>query len=245
MSEINNPIGRLLYYLERASKVRGDYSAATGWAHMMECRADDTLQVAQGILLFTEVVREARKAIEQNVPGNQTIYLDPLDNILAMLKDCSLDRQWGSYQAHMDVTITQALRFGNHVLENTYPAADPKVRQSVNEFIERLDQLIKECLDSELDPQLKSLFLKHLNAVRESLYSYLIGGAGKTEEVVDEAVGALVRNLSTVDEASPEVRSLAKKVLESFTFANKVISKAQEMVTLASPIIDKLLPLIH
>ncbi|POD54940.1 hypothetical protein BKM15_07370 [Pseudomonas syringae pv. syringae] len=245
MSEINNPVGRLLSHLERALKVRPDYSASVGWAYMMGCKADDTFEIAKGILLFTEVVRDARKAIEENVPGDQTIYLNPLDNILTMVKECSLDSSWKSYQTHMNSTVTQALRFGNHILENTYPAADPNVRKNVTDFIVRLEQLMKECLDSELDPQLQSLFFKHLDAIRESLYNYLIGGTDKTQQVVDEAVGAVVRNLPKVEEASPEVKGLAKRILESFTFTNQVISKTQEMVALASPIIDKLLPLVH
>ncbi|MGY4815070.1 hypothetical protein ACVNP3_03900 [Pseudomonas chlororaphis subsp. piscium] len=244
MNESNNPVGKLLRYVEEAVKIDGSVMACDGWARVLGCKGSDTLAIARGISDLYELVEASRKAIKENVKGDLAIYLAPLTNVHGMLTTCALNNQWQVCKQHLNVATIQGLVFGNHTLCNYYPAADSETQQKILAFTQQLEELLKECLESDLSEDLKALFTKHLEAIRSGLLNYLVGGPDKLEELTDQAVGAISRNLPAIEKASPEGKGVAKKIIESISFVNQVITKTQELATLASPVVEKLLPLI-
>lgn len=244
MDTTGNPVGNLLRYIERAAEVSPTVYAPVGWAYVFECEETDSMSIAQGVLMLRDLEQEARKAIVDNIKGKLDIYLAPLDGVQQMLLKCSFGQQWSHYKQHLTPLMIQGLRFGDHTLDNHYPATNPLVRKNVLAFLDQLDDLLKKCVESDLTDDLKALFIKHLEAIRTSLLDYLSGGLDRVESVADEAIGALARRVPEIDQSSAAGKGLAKKILESLSFANQVIAKTQETATLVSPMVEKLLRLV-
>ncbi|NWB84142.1 hypothetical protein [Pseudomonas gingeri] len=244
MSEGNNPVGKLLRFAEEGARIQGTMTTNDAWAAIFGCHIVDTLKIARGISDIYELVQAGKKAIIDNAKGEITIYLTPLFSIEVMLTSCDFISQWQDCKNYLNCVTLQGLVFGNHLLSNCYPAADAEIRQKIITFTEKLSKLLQECLDSDLSDELKRLFTKHIEAIHAGLLSYLAGGPDKIEELSDQAVGAIVRNVSEIQEASPEGQRMAKKVLETLSVTNQIITKTQELATRAHPIIENLLPFI-
>ncbi|ONH52830.1 hypothetical protein SAMN04490182_4534 [Pseudomonas cedrina] len=245
MSEINNPVGRLLDYMNAALRIKGDLVACDAWAALLQCEKDDPLAIAKGLREFSDLVDTCETALREHVTGDPSLYLAPLKNVRAMVSKFTFNQAWQACRNHIDAGTMQGLSFGHQNLSNSYPTADTQVQQDILAFVEKLEGLLKECLASDLSEELKALFVRHLEAIRASLLIYLAGGPDKIQEASDQAVGAFVKSLPSVESSSAEGQSLAKKVIEHFSSVNQILAKTHEMVALASPMIEKLLPLLH
>lgn len=245
MSEINNPVGRLLAYMNAALRIQGEHVACDGWAMLLGCEKDDPQAIAKGLRELSDLTEACETALREHVKGDPAIFLQPLKNVRSMISKFAFNQAWQVCRNHIDASTIQGLSFGHHTLSNSYPTTDPQVQENILAFIEKLEGLLKECLASDLSEELKTLFIRHLEAIRASLLDYLAGRPDKIQEVSDQAVGAFVKNLPSVECSSLEGKSVAKKVIEHFSSVNQILAKTHEMMTLASPMIEKLLPLLH
>lgn len=244
VAEPNNPSARLLAIMEKALTQEPNQSASEAWAKIFNCEPANTRAIVEGMSELFSVVKAARDAIIELVPGDKALYLKPLDRVEHMVTSYAFNTSWGGCRGQLDQATMIGLSFGKHALDNSYPAASAEVRNRVQDFISNIDDLLIQCVNSDLSDNLKKTFRKHLEAIRTALFDYLAGAHTDLDALTDSALGAALKHSHEIDNASDEDQSVVKKILESFSNVNSILSKGHEMVTLAGPIVEKLLPFL-
>ncbi|WP_339483162.1 hypothetical protein [Pseudomonas sivasensis] len=244
MQEANNPVGKLLGYMNKAVEIPGDVITADAWASILGCKLDDSRSLVRGLGMMMDLSVTARKAIEEYVPGDKTLFLPPFARIDRILSNHAPNQQWKSHKAQLDADTMSALRFGNYALGLSYPAANAEKSAEISDFIERLGSLLEECLKSDLSPEIKKLFVRHLEGIRTALLDYKLGGTSDLGEVVDTAIGSMHRHASAIEGESKGGLAIARKVFDAIANANEVITFSQSLILLSAPVALNLLPLI-
>lgn len=242
MEEANNPVGRLLGYMEKALEIPGETSTHDAWATIIGCGPKDSRSMVRGLSMLMDLCESAEEAIRKYIPGDQTLFLPPFERINRILSNHMPNTQWQGCKQMLDATTMTALKFGNYSLGLAYPAAKEEISTRIVEFIEKLDALLAECLDSDLTNEIKNLFIHHLEAIRKSLLDYRVGAPTQLEVVVDQAVGAMHRHLTAIQEQPVGALETAKKVFSAVATANEVITFTQNALLLAAPVTAVLLP---
>lgn len=235
-----NPLGRILALVDRFRMVPSTTTATEGWANIFQCESASITSISYELQKFVELTAAARQAIQTHIRGNHTLYLAPLDRIEKMLSTVSFNHQWNAYNNYIDAETLTALRFGDDLLKQTYPAASPGAFQQISDYIARLDDLLRECLDSELSPEIKKLFIKHLEAIRAALLEYRVGGPDEVEATLDRALGSVMRHADQIKEEPSSTAQLVKKFVETISTFNELVSFTQNMVSF-SPVAVSLL----
>ncbi|MNI58737.1 hypothetical protein D3C73_1138620 [compost metagenome] len=192
--------------------------------------------------MLMDLCDSAEAAIREFVPGDQSLFLPPFARINQLLSNHVPNKQWQGYKVLLDATTMTALKFGNYSLGLAYPAAKPETSARIADFIEKLDDLLAECLESDLTDQIKKLFIHHLEAIRKSLLDYRVGAPAELTVVVDQAVGAMHRHLTSIEEQPAGALETAKKVFSAIATANEVITFTQTALLLSAPVAAMLLP---
>lgn len=244
MQETNNPVGKLLGYMSKASAVHGSALTITAWSEALGCRENDSRSMVKGLAMLMDLSITAKKAIEDYVPGDKTLFLPPFSRIDKILSTHQPNEQWQSHKNQLDAATMSALQFGDYALSLSYPAAIPEKSAGISDFIERLGSLLDECLESDLSPEIKKLFVRHLEAIRKSLLDYRLGGTTDLEGVVDQAIGSMHRHIVAIENESKGGVNIARKVFETLANANELITFSQNVLLLSGPIAATLLPII-
>ncbi|MCD5996522.1 hypothetical protein KDX38_23310 [Pseudomonas sp. CDFA 602] len=244
MTDSNNPLGKLLSYVVKARSQDGSIRICDAWAATFDVEPNDLAGLSRKFTDFNDLVDASITTVQESVKSGSGLYLSHLDRLKKALSQHSFSGQWGSFLPKLDDKLVQALEFGDHVLRTSYPAADEEVRARIIDFVNRLNELLSECLESDLPNDVKALFIKNLEGLRASLIDYLSGGPNKIDEAIDQIAGSVVRVVRTEPEHATEHKGLMKRILETLTSANEITAKTQELISTSSPVIDGLLKLI-
>jgi len=243
VQEVNNPVGKLLGYMVSAAEIPGNALTLDAWCKVLGCAQDDPRSMVNGLTMLMDLSVTARNAVETYVPGDKTLFLAPFNRIDQLLSSYLLHQQWNSSRNLLDAETMSALRFGNHALGLSYPAAQTDKSTQISDFTKKLDSLLAQCLESDLTPEIKKLFIRHLEAIRKSLLDYQVGGTAELEAVVDQAVGAMHRHLGAIETQSEEGLKIAGIVFDTIAKVNELITFSQSLLLLA-PAATALLPLL-
>lgn len=239
-----NPVGKLLEYLEKAVNIEPMTSTLEVWAKVLDCPADDSGTIARGIVMLLDLTDSAQRAIQEYLPGNKTLYLKPYPKIISILTNYSPFQPWQLYRSKLDAEVMTALRFGSLNLGLLYPTSDPEKSLAFSEFTERLHSLLGDCLDSDLPEDLKRLFVRHLEAIRDALIEYQLGGTADIEAVVDQAIGSMHRNAKVFEALSERGLGFVRNVFDTIAGVNELITFSQSLVLLSGPAGLAMLPLL-
>lgn len=241
----NNPVGRLYdIYCE----ARGHNEASITqdvWVSVLGAPAGN---VGELLRLIADVIRlqgEAKQALIDGVEGDPTIFLTPFEKLDQLFSRIQLSAQWVHSKQYLDDTTLSALAFGNHFLQNKYNKS-PLTAYQASEFIKKLDELLRECLDSELPEPLMKLFQKNLESLRSALISYKILGIQGLEDEIDRTLGALSRHGTAIQqEANDTARGFMKSVFEAISNINESIQLTETTAKIATAATLALLPLFQ
>ena len=245
METQNNPTGQLLDLMTVARAQGPNQFTMLALAKVFGCEAEDSISLSRGIISAIDLCAQGRAATKKFIPGDKSIFLAPFDKIEALFSRMNLLAEWSSYLPHLNDSVIGALQFGNHSLSLTYAGDSPETPREVRDFISRLDALLEECLTSELAPELKTLFLRHLESLRSALLDYRVNGAKSLERVLDEVAGSMARHQSTV---GPEYKSghiFIKGFFDTLGKINDLVSAGQNIYLLGAPAAPLLLSVLN
>lgn len=188
---------------------------------------------------------QAKQALKEGVDGDPSIYLAPFEKLDQVFAKVDLSVRWQNSKQHLDEATLSALAFGNHVLEAKHGKCSLSHEQTID-FIEKLDQLLWDCLNSPLPEPLKKLFHKNLESLRQALISYKISGVQGLEDEVDRLVGAMSRHSAEIrDQEDDKSKGFMKSVFEVIASINESIQLAETAAKLSGPAVVALLPVIQ
>lgn len=236
METKNNPTGRLLDILVDARSRPDNQSARKVWASVFDCDPANTGEILGSLADLIKLVAEAKEATAQFIPGDVTLFLAPFSKIESMLSRVHLDTTWQTSKAQLDDNTMSGLAFGNLALIPFY-GKNTLSEDSIADFITQLNDLLQQCLASDLPLELQKLFIKNLEALRHALMMYKISGARGLEAELDRAVGSLFRHHEEIKSAStdPQAKAYTTQVFDIISKLNDSVQFIQNAVVLAGP----------
>lgn len=239
----NNPAGVLLEKMLAVKSGHPNLSMTENWAIVFECKAEDSGKIVAGIAMLMALSTDAKASVRAYAPGAPEIFLAPLYKIDIFLSTHHLGGALSSYMGYLDDSTMTALAFTDHVLQLSFSEEQPGITKNARDFIEMLDQLLEECLNSDLSPELKDLFVKNLEALRKALIAYRLGGEAELSEALDKVTGSIIRNQNTIKEEFDKAEEFVEKTAGFMTKIEEMINRGKSLATLAKPVMDVLLPL--
>lgn len=241
----NNPVGRLHDILREARAHGNGTRVGEVWRSVLNLPENDTGALLKGIAGVIQLHSEGKQAIVSGVPGDQNIFLAPFTRLEALFADFNLNAQWSSSRQILDEATLSALAFGNHYLE-------PIFRKSainsdlISEFLDTLDSLLHQCLESDLPPPIKKLFRDSLEALRSVLLSYKISGPDGIQDEIDRIMGAMSRHTSEIRKHINEPSNgFMKATFDIIRDINDSVQFAESVTSLAGPAAVTILPLLN
>ncbi|MBH3412862.1 hypothetical protein [Pseudomonas putida] len=241
----NNPVGRLHDIYLEARRHKDTSFTHEVWRDVLDAPPEDTGGLLRLIADVIHLQEQAKQALKDGVEGDQTIYLAPFTKLDQVFSKIDLSIRWQNYKQYLDDTTLNALAFGSHVLQAKHGNCNMTSEQNI-EFIEKLDQLLRECIESNLPEQLKKLFHKNLESLRQALISYKISGVQGLEDELDRIVGAMSRHSAEIREQTDDAsKGFMKSVFDVVGKINDSIQLAESAVKLSGPAVVALLPIFQ
>lgn len=245
MDDIQNPFQRLHEQLSTARDLPGSFSTIDVWASVFKCDSSNSALLVKGLSTLMDLVSDSRAAAERFIPGDKTRFLVPLDQIDDLLQNQHLALPWSQFKPYLNDGTMVALDFGVYAMSLYYPGASAEGSEQIREFVQKLDELLEECLKSELSPELKKLFLKHLESLRTALMKFRIEGITELEDAVETIIGSIHRNSGPIKSEPQAERVIIQKFFDVLGKVNDMISGYQTAAQIAAPTVTALLlPLI-
>lgn len=245
MEDMQNPFERLYNRLDVARALPDHLTALDVWASTFEVSASDLPGIINSLQSLMDDVSNCRTAVEKFVPGDKTRFIAPLDRVDALLTNQNLLGHWSSYKTFLNEATMLGLGFGIYAMSQFHPATSSGSSPQITEFVKKLDILLAECLDSEITPELKKLFIKHLEAIRAALLGFLVDGGEALETAVDNAIGSMLRHGETIKEESGSGKEFIRGFFDVLGKVNDLVSGYQTTAQIASSTaVALLLPLI-
>jgi hypothetical protein len=245
MEETHNPFTKLHDILNIARQEAPHAITLDVWAKVFNFTSTDTLAMVKAFSSLINLVAEARAAAEKFIPGEKSRFLAPLDKVDALLSNQNITVQWGQHKAYLDDVTMLGLDFGVYAMSQYYPAANSESPLQINEFVAKLNTLLEDCLSSDLSPELKKLFTRHLESLRAALLAFRVDGVKGLEEELDNIMGSILRHREPIKSESAGGKEFIKGFFEILGKVNDVVSGYQTTVQIAgSTAVTLLLPMI-
>lgn len=241
MDEIQNPFHRLHEQLSTARGLSANSATIDVWASVFQCDASNSALLVKGLSALMDLVSESRTAAERFIPGDKTRFLVPLDRVDDLLRTQHLAKPWAQFKPYLDDGTMVALDFGVYAMSQYYPGASAEGSEQIRDFVQKLDDLLEECLKSDLSPELKKLFLKHLESLRAALMKFRVEGVKGLEDAMDTIIGSIHRNSGPITAEPESEKAIIQKFFDVLGKVNDLISGYQTAAQIAAPAVTALL----
>lgn len=246
MDDLNNPFARLHEQLVIARAQSGGTYVLRVVATALGVPHTNVLGLAEALSDFYENIQQCRRLAEKFIPGDREKFIAPLNRVEGLFKSLDLNAQWASYSGNLDDTTMLALEFGIYAMSQFHPAASSEKSGQINGFVQKLNKLLEECLVSEISPELKKVFVRHLEAIRAAILNFLVEGSAELEAAIDGAVGAMLRHGDSIKAESGSGKAFIGDFFDVLGKVNDLVSGYQTATQIASSAaLTLLLPLIN
>ncbi|MCF5700731.1 hypothetical protein [Pseudomonas syringae] len=246
MNELRNPFARLHEQLATARAQPGSTTVLRVLANALDVPHTNVLAFATALTEFHDNIHQCRHLAEKFIPGDREKFIAPLDRVEAMFKGTDMNSQWASYSGHLDEATMLALEFGIYAMSQFHPGASSEKSGQINEFVHKLNKLLDECLVSDMSPDLKKVFVRHLEAIRAAILNFLVDGSAELEAAIDGAVGAMLRHGDSIKAESGTGKAFIGDFFDVLGKVNDLVSGYQTATQIASSAaLTLLLPLIN
>jgi hypothetical protein len=237
----SNPASRLLAIVQAAKESSPNHSAAAAWSEALQC-GPEVRHVMKGLTDLLALCDETRDSIELHI-SNTALFLAPIERVEQVISIGNLSMGWSHSRDMLDSPTLLGLQFCEVTLSANYPEAGSVDEEQIQLFIKKLEELIHECLASELPKDLIKVLIRHLESLRSALVNFRVNGADGLRSSINEFVGSLVRNQGSVKEHASENGSIFPKLFDTLGRLNDIVSACQTVAPVAIPLATMLLGL--
>jgi len=176
----------------------------------------------------------AKKAIDLHVFGDKEMYLSPTKKIDNILGDLSLTAPWKHQSHKIDDALLMELRYADHFLANSAASSSRPDMVTASALSASVEALIDDCLNADLEDDLKTFFADILTRLRSGLTQYKIYGSAAFDQLLDEIVGAINRRRTQISDQSDEAKSFMGRVFETIGRVNDLVTTSDTVTKIAS-----------
>jgi hypothetical protein len=222
-----NPAGRLYDLLDAARQCPSESKAKTVWANVFGVPENDTAALLKMLADLIELVHKTAASIVRLSDIDHKLYLKPFTNIESLLSNINLDADWASLRERLDDSTLYGLQFGADRLARANGFTEINNEQ-LEALRAELDGLATQVLESHLPQDVKMLFLRNLEALRQAWFTYRVRGVDCLESEVERSIGSILLHREQVRLAAPQ--SAERKMWEAFL---KLVDRLSKFVTIA------------
>lgn len=224
----NNPAGRLYDLLEQARQYPSEEKTKTVWAGVFGVPENDTGSLLKNLADLIDLVHKAKSSIVRLTDIDHKLYLKPFENIEALLSHLNFETHWENWRSRLDDFTLYGLQFGADRLARESGIAPIKDEQ-LEALRKELDDLINHVLESpHLPPDLKKLFLRNLEALRQAWSTYRLRGIEGLEQEIERSCGSILLHKEQIKSAP--ANSAERKLWEGLL---KLVDRLNKLVILA------------
>lgn len=233
----NNPAGRLYDLLDAARQYPSEEKTKTVWANVFGLPENDTGALLKNLADLIDLVHKAKSSIVRLSDVDHKLYLKPFENIEALLCHLNFETHWENWRNRLDDFTLYGLQFGADRLARS-SGVTPIKDDQIEALRKELDDLISHVLEStQLPPDLKKLFLRNLEALRQAWSTYRIRGVEGLEQEVERSCGSILLHKEQIRSApaNSAERKLWEGLLKFVDRLNKTVVLAKNTKGLAGP----------
>lgn len=242
MDDVHNPIEDLYQILEVLTQQAQATPTLKAWSVALDFDPGDTVTVIRKFSWLLDLISRCKSASE-HIPGDKELFLAPLTRVEKLLRAQNLNGQWASTSGYLDAATMTGLKFGIYAMQQFYPGAKPEQSTVIREFIQKLNELLEECLDSELSDEVKALFVRHLETIRAALLQTRFEGKDGLSDMLDSVYGSLIRHSDVINNEPSESTEIIQKFFTILGQANDMVSGWQNLSPLLAYSAPVLLPM--
>jgi len=234
MDNVTNPTAELLETMEALRGANGDPSSLDVLANVFGLKNTDVLGLGARLVELGELNARAKKSIQLHVFGNKDMYLTPFNQISSLLADLKLTSPWKQNAHKINDMMIMGLKFADHFLSNSIATDSTPKSTKAADLASKIDALLDDCLQSDLEDELKQFFADILNKIRSALTQYRIYGPSALEQVLNETVGAINRRGSEIKSQSDDSKGFIGSVFDTIGKVNDLVSASDTVKTIAT-----------
>lgn len=233
-----NPAARLHAILEtvrNAGTAKPHSGVLEAWADALLYHAEESEAVRRFVLFeriveVQRLVQQVNDLVTMELTNDANFLLEHYDQIIAFVTLTNLDQPYqGIRNLLTDVNMRDVAHIARSVPLELREEEIPG--DELVEFLEQIEELSATVADDEIDPELRTILLELLEAMRHAVSIYRICGAAAFRKVLARSIGDLLihQELIKKDEGSPAVSGFGKLFGRLVYFASQ-----------AKPVVDLL-----
>jgi hypothetical protein len=204
MAKLNNPAARLHALLSKAKKGGEQYRqkpATESWAMLLNVPTDNQALMLKRLGGVMELPLNIKTRTENLADVDQDLFLRWLPKVEEAFRANHLAGGFHGFIDKIDDTTLYGIEHCAALLSNRDPEAEITPEELENLKLQ-VEEMIKEMVDAEMDPDLKKFLLKHLFAIRNAIDEYQVFGSKPLVTAFGEVVAAVCTDPQTVVKSS-------------------------------------------
>jgi hypothetical protein len=203
MKNLNNPAARLHALLHKA-KQNADLRnkpSTEAWSMLLNAATNNQALMLKRLGGVMELPSIIKARIENLAEVEHDLYLRWLPKVEEAFRANHLAGGFNGFIDKIDDTTLLGIEHCAAILSRRDP--DPEIKpEELESLRQRVDGLIKETTEAEIDTDLKRFVLKHLFAIRNAIDEYQVFGSKPLVTAFGEAVAAVYTDPQTAIKAS-------------------------------------------
>lgn len=182
------------------------------WAELFKISENDAnkrnFEVSRCLNQMHEEIELIRDQM-QKTKFSKNLFNPMLDQAISIVAIQNLTGTWDTYKTRITPELILSLGYCSEILDSE---ENELSEDQISGILNLLKSLEEQLQKSKLPPYTEKIIRKHIEKIKEAIYSYPIIGAKGLNEVMQSAYGEVVDNLSVFEEAktTEEVKSIVK-----------------------------------
>ena len=258
MNELVNPIDRIYSLLQKVISF-GDENCNTnrnesnldplarnvwiGALGLDYTESSDLAKYRNSLIEILNLTEQCNQIVKTNSALNHELYDDLLDNVRESIFGIE-GLTWEEFRIQFNDHFLLNLRWAAELL--SYHSSETVLQSDeLNSLKSELDEITKKVWDSSISYDLREAILEGLEAIRRAIFEYELYGAEGLRNAVDKNVGLIHRYLNDfADLTDDDDVGVARSWLDYVWRLDKLASSASNIKQLASPILERILPML-
>jgi len=249
MSIIGNPATRLYEILKEAKKhcnEKGELEQSKReyvkdvWAEIFDIDSSDEEKVFLAIVEVIQQIEAIKNAVDKIESSAKNQLIKTITDLEREIMNMKLDDYSYKLKDAINEERLSSLSGIGFALDvrNQYCNIDEEI---ILEFREKIDKLIEEVINLQLDDELKKAIIDNLKQVDLMIEKYKLYGLEGIKSAIENGVGSIILNGSLSEEASKNsnVKEVLKQVLNLLGSINTSITFVKNIAPIALEATDR------
>lgn len=227
----DNPAARLLKILQDGKNENSNESCRTVWAKLLKVQSNDHALMMSRLGKVMELPNQIISDIKENFPNQTNTYSHWSTQLNHAFLNQNVNGQWESFIKHIDQHSISYLQLSADLLQSKLSTSLIE-KEKLNEIREKIDNLYKEIMETDLDEKVKEFLLRAMQKILVSVDEYNISGSIPIMDSIDMVFGHMVVNDDFREEMNK--KPITKIIFEQLSDVANIVTVSQGLTELSS-----------